>query len=534
MPPRSRRAALALVATLAALPVLAARPAAAQTFPTGDPVIRRLWRLGMDSSRVEPLLQTLTDSIGPRLTGTPQLQAGHDWLARSYAGWGVTARNERVGTWKGWRRGPAHLDLVAPRTRTLEATLLAWSPGTRGRDVSGPAVLLPDLADSAAFAAWLPTARGKFVLVSMPQPTCRPDASWEQWALPETVARMKAGRDSLRERWAERVRRTGLATSLGSGSLGQALERAGAAGVVTSNWSAGWGVDKVFFTRNERVPALDVSCEDYGLLARLAERGQGPVVRLRAEAETTGEVPTYNTVAELRGREKPGEYVVLSAHFDSWDAGSGATDNATGTVVMMEAMRLLRLAYPTPKRTIVVGHWTSEEQGLNGSRAYVEDHPEVVRGLQALFNQDNGTGRIVNVSPAGLVGAGESWGRWASRIPPELTRSIAFSFPGAPTAGGSDNASFICSGAPAFGLGSGSWDYGTYTWHTNRDTYDKVSFDDVRMNATLVAMLAYLAAEDPQTTSRERAVEFGAVARGAAGVWPTCGRAVRRWADYTR
>jgi hypothetical protein len=412
--------------------------------------------------------------------------------------------------------------------------MLAWSPGTRGRDVTAPVVLLPPLADSAAFAAWLPNARGRFVLVSPPQPTCRPDESWERWALPETLAGLRAARDSVRRSWAARVRATGYALSLGTGSLGRALEAAGAAGVVASRYEGGWGVNKIFFTRNETAPAVDVGCEDYGLLARLAERGQGPVLRVRADAEAQGTVPTFNTVAEIRGSEKPDEYVLLSAHFDSWDAGSGSTDNGTGTVTMLEAMRLLRAAYPRPRRTIRVGHWTSEEQGLNGSRAYVEDHPEVVRGLQALFNQDNGTGRIENVSPSGLVGAGEAWGRWASRLPTDLTRSIRFTFPGSPAGGGSDNASFVCAGAPSFNLGSGSWDYGTYTWHTNRDTYDKVSFDDVRMNATLVAMLAYLASEDPATTGRERATGLVSAQTGAPLPWPACQKAVRRWEDYTR
>jgi Iap family predicted aminopeptidase len=321
---------------------------------------------------------------------------------------------------------------------------------------------------------------------------------------------------------------------LGTGSLGRALERAGAAGVIASRYEGGWGVQKVFFTRNEQAPALDVSCEDYGLLARLAANGQGPVVRLRADAEFTGPVPTFNTVAEVRGAERPGEYVMLSAHFDSWDAASGATDNGTGTVVMLEAMRLLRAAYPRPRRTILAGHWTSEEQGLNGSRAFVEDRPEVVRGLQALFNQDNGTGRIGSVSAAGLVGAGPALARWASRLPGALADSIRFGFPGAPSAGGSDNASFVCAGAPAFNLISQSWDYGTYTWHTNRDTYDKVSFDDVRMNATLVAMLAYLASEDPERTGRERAAGLVNAATGAPAPWPACQRAVRRWEDFTR
>ena len=550
--PAAALPAAAFAATLAA--TFAARPAAAQpsntqapagpavgrpapvapSFPTNDPVIRRLYALGMDSSRAAAYLQTLTDSIGPRLTGTPNLQRGHDWLVRTYTALGVPARNERVGTWRGWRRGAAHVDLVAPRVRTLEGTLLAWSPGTRGRDVSAPAVLLPALADSAAFAAWLPSARGRFVMVSMPQPTCRPDDSWEKWAQPETLARLRAGRDSARRGWEGRVRTTGYALSLGTGSLGQALERAGAAGVIASRYEGGWGVQKVFFTRNESAPALDLSCEDYGLLARLVENGQGPVVRVRADAETLGTVPTFNTVAEVRGSEKPDEYVVLSAHFDSWDAGSGATDNGTGTVTMLEAMRLLRTAYPRPKRTILVGHWTSEEQGLNGSRAFVEDHAPVVRGLQALFNQDNGTGRIENVSPAGLVGAGEAWGRWASRLPSDLTRSVRFTFPGSPAGGGSDNASFVCAGAPAFGLGSGSWDYGTYTWHTNRDTYDKVSFDDVKLNATMVAMLAYLASEDPETTGRERATGLVSPQTGQPLQWPACQKAVRRWEDFAR
>lgn len=525
---RLPRAAVAapLAAVLAA--ALAPASAAAQTLPVDDPVLRRIWSLGMDSSQASALLQTLSDSIGPRLTGTPQMRAANEWAVATYARWGVPARNERVGTWRGWRRGTSHVELVQPRPRTLEATLLAWSAGTKGRDVTGAVVVLPDLADSAAFARWLPQARGKFVLVSAPEPTCRPDDNWERWATPASLARMRAERDSARRAWEARVRRTGHSLSLGTGSLGRRLEQAGAAGVVASYWSRGWGVNKVFFSRNELAPAIDVSCEDYGLLYRLADRGQGPVLRVRSDAEIGADVPTFNTVAELRGSERPDEYVLLSAHFDSWDAGSGTTDNGTGTVTMMEAMRILKAAYPRPKRTILVGHWASEEQGLNGSRAFTEDHPEVVRGLQALFNQDNGTGRVVNISASGLVGAGEAWGRWASRLPQEITQFIDFSFPGSPSGGGSDNASFICYGAPAFSLGSSSWDYGTYTWHTNRDTYDKISPDDLKNNATLTAMLAYLASEDAQTVGRDRRV----MAAGAQ--WPACARAIRSWSEYTR
>ena len=189
-------------------------------------------------------------------------------------------------------------------------------------------------------------------------------------------------------------------------ALASALADAGAAGVVTSLWSQGWGVDKIFGTRATKAPVVDVSCEDYGLLFRLAERKQSPVVRLEAQSEALGEQPVFNTIAEIRGSEKPDEYVMLSAHFDSWDGASGATDNGTGTITMLEAARLLSIAYPKPKRTIIIGHWSGEEQGLNGSRAWAADHPEVVQHLQALFNQDNGTGRIQTISTQGLTRRG--------------------------------------------------------------------------------------------------------------------------------
>jgi len=293
-------------------------------------------------------------------------------------------------------------------------------------------------------------------------------------------------------------------------------------------------VDKVFQARTERVPSLDVMCEDYGLLYRLASRSQGPRLRVDAQSQALGEVPVFNTIAEIRGSEKPDEYVMLSAHFDSWDGASGATDNGTGTLAMLEAMRILRQAYPRPKRTILVGHWSGEEQGLNGSRAFAADHPEIVKGLQALFNQDNGTGRVTTISAQGLVGAGEFLARWMGRIPTELSRHVTLVVPGTPGGGGSDYASFVCYGAPGFGLSSLGWEYGTYTWHTNRDTFDKVVADELKNNATLTAMLAYLAAEDPAALPRDRRVMPTDARTGQATAWPVCQRPARTAAESTR
>jgi carboxypeptidase Q len=493
-------------------------PAAAQAVADPDPVLQAIWREGMDESELESLAHALLDSIGPRLTGTPGHAAAQEWAVSTYRGWGVEARNEEYGTWRGWARGITHLDLVSPRVRTLEGMSLAWSPGTSG-PVEAEVIVPPGFSSEAAFDAWLEQASGKFVLMSFAQPTCRPDENWEKWALPETLAEMVEERGRAETAWRDRFAGTGL----NAGALQQRLDASGVAGILTSRWSAGWGVNKVFGTTTTRAPVLDIGCEDYGLLFRLAESGAAPVVRVQVDAEFLGDVPVSNTIAVIPGSEKPDEYVVLSAHFDSWDGASGATDNGTGTITMMEAMRILRSVYPSPKRTIIAAHWSGEEQGLNGSGAFAADHPEIVEGLQALFNQDNGTGRIVNISMQGLVGAGESFQRWLSRIPTEITRHIQLQVPGSPGGGGSDYASFVCRGAPAFSLGSLSWDYGTYTWHTNRDTYDKIAFSEVRNNAVLTAMLAYLAAEDPVRVPRERLTPLPNHPRtGEPMTWPQC------------
>lgn len=194
---------------------------------------------------------------------------------------------------------------------------------------------------------------------------------------------------------------------------------------------------------------------------------------------------------------------------------------------MMEAMRILKKVYPNPKRTILVGHWGSEEQGLNGSRAFVEDHQEIVQNLQVLFNQDNGTGRVVNISGQGYLHAYEFISRWLSKVPEKYKEKLETRFPGTPGGGGSDFASFVAVGAPGFSLSSNSWLYGSYTWHTNRDTYDKIVFDDVRNNAILTAILIYQASEDAAKTPRDKSVmPFNS--KGEQSKWPEQKKATRK------
>jgi hypothetical protein len=577
---------------------LAVVPIVLQAQTSSDATVNRIFRIGMDSSRLQPLAQVLFDSIGPRLTGSPGMTAASDWVINTYKAWGIDARKEQYGTWRGWRRGPSHIDLVQPRTRTLEGMMLAWSPGT-ARPVTAEAIVLPKFADSTEFVKWLPQARGKIVMLSPAWPTCRGSDDWARFATPASRARMDSAVALMQREWSvinlpasnradstKMYRGTGYSVGSGGGTLGMRLEKAGVAATITSTptlqfrnpfaaaggggggggfgggggpagpgsmrgggpaaslaqpaggggfggggaaGSGGWGVTRIFETYNTIAPAIQLSCEDYGLVFRLAENKQKPMLRLDLTAQLLGEVPAFNTIGVIRGTEKPDEYVMLSAHFDSWDGGSGATDNGTGTLMAMEAMRILKLAYPRPKRTIMVGHWNSEEQGLNGSRAFTEDHPEVMKGLQALFNQDNGTGRVQSISSAGLTAIGPHLRDWYSKLPAFYTDSmspnvVSWQFNDRPTGnpGGTDGAVFACYGTPSFGMGALNWNYNSYTWHTNRDTYDKVVFDDLKHNATLAALLVYLASEDPTFIARDK----------SPGTWPenwpqNCGKAPR-------
>lgn len=489
-----------------------------------DAIVDAIIKEATENSQLEKLGHELMDGIGPRLVGSPKMQQAHDWAVAKYTNWGIAARNEKWGEWRGWERGITHIDMVAPWTKSLAGQQLAWSPSTKGKTVTGDVVIVPDLADSVAFKNWLPSVKGKFVMISMNQPTGRTDDNWDKFGKKESIEKMKKERTDLTNAWNERIRKTGKTTA----TLPTVLENAGAAGIVMSYWSRWSGSNKIFGARTKKVPTIDLMIEDYGLLYRLAESGSAPKISVRADSKETGVVPTLNTVAEIKGSEKPNEYVMLSAHFDSWDGGTGATDNGTGTLVMMEAMRILKKVYPNPKRTILVGHWGSEEQGLNGSRAFVEDHPEIVANLQALFNQDNGTGRVTNISGQGYLHAYEFITRWLYKVPREYKEGLETNFPGSPGGGGSDFASFVAAGAPGFSLSSLSWDYGTFTWHTNLDTYDKIVFDDVRNNAILTAILVYQACEDPNKTSREKIVLPINPRTGEPGQWPQMGKPTRK------
>ncbi len=493
----------------------------AQTHRTNDSVINRMWQVGVENSHTELLAQTLMDSIGPRLAGSTALAASQDWLVDLYQSWGVTVRKEEYGTWQGWRQGYLHVDMTSPRVQTLDAELLAWSPGTGG-PLEGDVIALAELAAAGSPDTWRQHLAGKWVLETVPEPTCRAPHEMEQNARPETVQRIGEQRAEAFAAFNAAIRGLG-----GRSRLREILNQSGALGIVTSNWSRGWGVNKVFSAWTREMPSFDLSCEDYSLLYRMAQRGQAPRIRVDADAELLDDVPQYNVVAELTGTELPDEYVILSAHLDSWHAGTGATDNGTGSIMMLEAMRILKETYPNPKRTILVGHWGPEEMGLTGSRAFTEDHADILDGIQVVFNQDNGTWAVERIEGQGILYSGQHIGRWIAAVPSEISDHITLEFPGAQNNRGSDHVAFLCHGVPAFRLQSPYDEYRQYTWHTNRDTYDKIVFDDLKENATLAAMLAYGASEDPNNVPRDQAILPIDPRTGEPRQWLQCGTARR-------
>jgi Zn-dependent M28 family amino/carboxypeptidase len=278
---------------------------------------------------------------------------------------------------------------------------------------------------------------------------------------------------------------------------------AGVAGILSTYYSGYPGTDKVFGNPRQQVPTVDVTCEDWNLLYRLALNHQGPRVRLNAEAKSLGEKPVFNVVASIKGSEKPDEYIVLSAHYDSWDAGSGATDNGTGTIAMMEALRIIRAVYPKPRRTIIVGHWGGEEQGLLGSKAWVDAHlaGEANRAardkLDVYFNIDNGTGKIYGFYLQENKAVQPLFDAWLAPLKDLGARKNTME-----PIGSTDHLSFIDAGVPGFNPIQDYVDYDVRTHHTNMDTNERLQESDIQQAAIVMATFAYQCAMADQRIPR--------------------------------
>lgn len=474
-----------------------------------------------NNNNLDQLAFELLDVIGPRLVGSPEMNQAHNWVANTYKKWNIKAENVAYGEWKSWQRGTTEITLTAPRIKTIDGMQLAWNAATK-KPIEAEIVAMPFFESKVDFDNWSETVKGKIVLISAYQNSGRPESQWKEHATEEDFFDYKAAKEKTNTAWNNSIKATGKTTR----EIVQFLEKKGAVGFVQSYFTGTMGSNRIFYSFAKNTPMVDVSLEDYGLLYRLAVNGKNPKLKINTKSKKLGTSKTYNTIATIPGKTKPNEYVMLSAHLDSWDGAQGATDNGTGTILMMEVARLIQKYAPNNDRTIVIGHWGSEEQGLNGSRAYVMDNPTEVQKIKVLFNQDSGTGRINYINGQGFTQSYNYLGTWLQNVPEDIRKHIKTDFPGMPQNGGTDNASFIAANIPAFNLSTQNWDYGQYTWHTNRDTYDKIVFEELRKNVITTTILTLEAANDPNEISNEKRI------LPTNTEWPTIKEPKRNSNDY--
>jgi hypothetical protein len=518
------RSSLHRIAGVAAL-VFLATPLAGQE--RVDPAaIEKIKDEALNRSQIMETASWLTDVFGSRLTGSPNIKAAGEWSAKKLTEWGMV--NSRLDPWgyvgRGWTNDRLSLHVVSPTPWPVIAYSAAWTPGTNGT-VTGEVVRVE--ADSAAD---LPKYRGKlrnaFVMLVPKRelaPRFRPDA--ERYT--------EAGLDSLE---APQAARGG-----GGGRGGRGGGRGGAGGAPTftqarADFLAAEGVAAIIqpgtgnsttgtvFTgsagsRDPRNPTktltLILAPEHYNRIARVVEKGT--TVRMEANVKNTfydQDLNAFNIVADLPGTDPrlKDELVMLGAHFDSWHAGTGATDNAAGSAVMMEALRILKATGLPMKRTIRIGLWTGEENGLLGSRAYVRntfgsasDTANPVKPahekFSGYFNLDNGTGKIRGVYLQGNAAVGPIFTEWMKPFNSVGTSAVSIR-----NTGGTDHLAFDGAGLPGWQFIQDGVEYGSRTHHSNMDVYDRLVADDMKHNAMIVAAFVYLAANRDEKLPRKPVV----------------------------
>jgi carboxypeptidase Q len=478
---------LSLVALCAALPVQA--QSTVDTAGTGALIDQ-----AMNHSEVMQNLQHLSDVIGPRLSGSPAMRRANEWTAERFRSYGLTAALEPYTFGVTWERGSVTLGLAAPFSRDITAHSWAWTDGTGGKTLSGP-VVLTDLSTPESLAVYRTKVKGAWVLPRAPFPTWNPDGppmtaadSTELQALIKFRASPFADTSATAVA-ARRQYQIDLPYILkGAGALGTIIDGAKDHGLMTMSGSP---------TRVSPLPSVVVSHEDYTLLTRLIDAGVTPRFGGRVE-NRMGKTPVqqWNTVAELKGSERPGEIVILGAHLDSWDLGTGTTDNGTGSMVVLEAARALAQSGLKPKRSIRFILFSGEEEGLLGSRAYAEAHAAQADSIQAVLVLDNGTGAITGQA---LQGRKDLEGLWKQLLLP--VASLDADSVRDANKSGTDHLSFLPYGIPGFNFDQVSRGY-NHTHHSQTDTYDKAVSGDLKQAAAVMAVTAYELANLPDLLPR--------------------------------
>ncbi len=510
MRPRS----LALVTTLSLL----VAPLAA------DETIHRdfNWKLRREAAerpKVMETLHTLTDVHGPRLTGSPNYRAAADWAVRQLTSWGLV--NARLEPWDfghpGWTNERTSAFVVSPYIDTLTVEVVAWTPGTNGA-VRGPVVQIvpPDRPTEQELTAFLESVKakvnGKIVLVgkgaavpvAFTTPAKRRDDAELRTQYDPDNPSPQAGPPAMMAQMAQQGTPQQGPPKLTANQVNEKLDGflvANSALVRVNDAGLQQGLVRAFNNRTfdvaKAVPSVVLRNEDFGRIVRVMADGTPVELEFTIVNRTHPDgKTTYNVVAEIPGTDKADEVVMLGGHLDSWHSATGATDNAIGCAVMMEAVRLLKVLGVQPRRTFRVALWSAEEQGLLGSKAYVAEHfgtfelPKADFGkLAGYFNIDSGTGRARGMSVFGPPAARDVL---RAALAPFEDLGVMGAMAGrSRRLGGTDSTSFNAAGLPGIGISQDPIEYFTHTWHTNLDTYERVVPADAISSATVIAAAVY-------------------------------------------
>jgi carboxypeptidase Q len=481
------RRALYLFALTAAAPLAA--QSSVDTAGAG-----RLIDQAMNHSEVMQNLEHLSDVIGPRLSGSPAMRRANDWTASRFKDYGLTAALEPYTFGVTWERGAASLRLIAPFQRAVTGHSWAWTVGTGGKTLSGP-VVLTDIPVPESLAVYRDKVKGAWVLPRPPFPLWNPDGPEmtpaESLKLDEQIQlrRQLSADTSATAVLARRQFQVDLPYILKSaGALGTLIDGSKEHGLMTMSGSP---------TRVAPLASLVISHEDYAMLDRLIQSGVTPRIEGRVE-NRLGKAPVqqWNTVAEIKGSETPGQVVILGAHLDSWDLGTGTTDNGTGSMVVLEAARAIAQSGVKPKRTIRFILFSGEEEGLLGSRAYAEAHEREADSIQAVLVLDNGTGAVTGQALQGRKDLEQLWKELLAPVAKLDADSVHDA-----NKGGTDHLSFLPYGVPGFNFDQKSRGY-DHTHHSQTDTYDHAVEGDLKQAAAVMAVTAYELANLPELLPR--------------------------------
>ena len=496
--------------------------------PVDAAAIARIRDEGLTRSQVMDTAFWLTDRYGPRLSGSPEFDEAADWAIARLSSYGVrNLRKEPFALGYGWSLAAFHATMTAPRVMPMIGTPLAWTSGTPG--VIRAEVVRPVMANAVDARRSQGTLRGKIVLLQPPRavrmldygdgPVVRysdQNGKWEREAMTAPSSRRSAAVSPAPREFdiLKFYRDEGVVALFGRGASGDVVSEGSGlswtqqrpdGGTVFPQDSADPEADPAL-----SLPTVTLAVEHYNRMARLLEHDVPVTVELNVQVKITppSASNSFNVVGEIPGTDKADEVVLLGAHFDSWHAATGATDNAAGVAAMMEALRIIQSTGLRPRRTIRLALWGAEELGLDGSRAYVREHlgtPAQPKAefdhLAAYFNLDNGTGRVRGIWMQDNPAVDPIFRAWAAPL-----ADLGFAILSPRSVVATDHESFDALGLPAFQFVQERYEYNSRTHHSNMDFYDRLQADDLKQAATVAAVFAWQAATREERLPRKPVV----------------------------